>query len=300
MKKAIVIGQTGQLAQALNRNFNPEVLDLHFLNRSDCDLSGSKEQIDTALEACPVSDAVIIVAAYTNVDLAESEQDLAHAVNAQAPGYIAEWCAARQIPTIYISTDYVFSGESSEPYTHDHEVDPINSYGVTKRAGEVAVSNANPRSAIVRTSWVFDGNGKNFLTTMLRLAETRTELGVVDDQTGRPTYAGHLADAVLELTKLLIADEEAPTGVFNVTGSGTPITWATFARRIFTEAFLPDEKHIEVASITSDAFPTVAKRPTYSVLDLTRFEMATNKALPDWREGLKLALSEHRSGPEGK
>jgi len=237
------------------------------------------------------TDGVIIAAAYTQVDQAETEYDLALQVNAAAPGAIAKACAQRGLPLVHISTDYVFSGEASAPYETDHTIDPINAYGRSKYGGEQAVMDAHEKAAVLRTSWVFDGTGKNFMTTMLRLAQSRPELSVVADQIGRPTYAGHLARAALQSIKALEGGSPAAQGIFHATGTGHPVSWADFARAIFERAAADLPHKMKVTSIPSSAYPTPAKRPAYSVLETSKFDSAV-EALPDWKTGLEQAYAE--------
>ena len=259
-------------------------------DRTACDLSAPPAVIEKFVESL-ATDGVIIAAAYTQVDDAESEYDLAQRVNAAAPGAVAKACARRNLPLVHISTDYVFSGEAKTPYKPSHDIDPINAYGRSKYEGEQAVMKAHDKAAILRTSWVFDGTGKNFMTTMLRLAQSRRELRVVSDQIGRPTYAGHLARASLQTLKALRGGDVAARGIFHATGTGDPISWADFARAIFERAAADLPHVIEVTPIPSSAYPTPAKRPAYSVLETSKFDNAV-EALPDWKTGLEQAYAE--------
>ena len=178
----VIIGKSGQLASALQRVILQDGHTAMFLSRAELDLSWNEVRISDAIAALPLSvDAVILAAAYTAVDVAEDDERLAFAVNADAPGFIAKACAARQLPLVHISTDYVFDGAARSPYQPDDRPAPINVYGRSKLAGEIAVRKSRARAVILRTSWVFDGQGSNFMTSMLGLAQNQSELSIVDD-----------------------------------------------------------------------------------------------------------------------
>ncbi len=286
----VVIGKTGQLAQALQKEIGRSSLTANFIDRKSLDLSAPETSLNSALRKLPKCHAVILAAAYTAVDKAENQQEKAMAVNGRAPGLIAAFCKEQDIPLVHISTDYVFNGQARKPYKETHQIAPINAYGRTKRAGEVAIELSGCRYAILRTSWVFDGHNKNFLTTMLKLAQTHKTLSVVNDQLGRPTYAGHLAKAVLKVTNELIANTKEPIGIVNVTNTGPIISWAEFAKVIFSDQNL-DVKVVEISSLE---YSTPAKRPAYSALDTRKFETLFASNLPSWQAGLKVALAERR------
>ena len=214
-------------------------------------------------------------------------------MNAVAPGTIAEVTAAADIPLVHISTDYVFQGDANKPYRPDDPTDPINVYGRTKRDGEVAILKANPRSAILRTSWVYDSAGKNFLTTMLRLAESRDTLTVVHDQIGRPTYAPDLALAALKVAQSLVLSPETASGIFHVSNSGPQISWADFARAIFERAEHHGMTPPKVVNIPSLDYPTPAARPSYSVLDLRALNATFDISMPLWADSLNRAILQY-------
>lgn len=289
-----IIGQTGQLARALRHVLSRSNHEGIFLDRQQCDLSGDKTAIETGLEAFASVDVIIIAAAYTQVDRAETDEDAAMAVNGVAPGIIAGWAASQGIPVIFISTDYVFNGQASVPYPVDAPIDPINAYGRSKALGEQAVRAAQNHSAIIRTSWLYDRTGENFLTKMLKLASSRMGVDVVNDQIGRPAYAGHLAQAVLSYAQGLAAKDKAFTGTFHVSDSGPPTSWAGFAREIFT-IFADELPHkAAVNEVTSSAFKTAAQRPAFSVLELLETESLLGHSLPDWRDGVRAAKRERQ------
>ena len=225
--------------------------------------------------AAVVKDCVVVnCAGFTDVDGAETDEDAATLLNGVAPGYLA--AAARAI--VHPSTDYVFDGTKREPYVESDPTGPRSAYGRSKLAGEQAVAAANPRHMIVRTSWLFGPGGRNFVDTMLGLAGERDELRVVDDQVGCPTYAGHLASALVELAA------SDSYGIHHVAGAGA-CSWFEFAIEIFRQA----ELDVRVVPCNTDEFPRPAPRPAYSVLGTER---ADTVRLPDWREGLSAYLAE--------
>ena len=283
--RPLVIGAAGQLGRALLSRSSTAI----GVSRPEIDLAETEtlaERLQAVLDANPGVDAVINAAAYTAVDKAESEPDIAHTVNADAPGIIAAVCAARGLPFIHVSTDYVFDGEAETPMTEDRVTAPISVYGLTKRDGETAVLDAGGRSAILRTSWVYGSTGANFMLTMLRLAQTRDTISVVEDQVGRPTHAGDLAEACLACAEGLRAGRDG--GIYHVSNTGPATNWADFARAIFLLA----GTGTQVVGIPSAAYPTPAARPRYSVMDTSAFEAAFGHALPDWRDSLVTALAE--------
>lgn len=295
MSHITVIGKTGQLAKALIREGALSGVRLHSLDRTACDLSASVEQIEAVIDALPETDVIIIAAAYTAVDAAETDQETAMAVNALAPGAIGRAAKRRNIPVVHISTDYVFAGHADAPYKPNEPLGPINFYGLSKSKGEESLLESQPHSAILRTSWVYDADGKNFLTTMLRLAQTRTELSVVSDQVGRPTYAGDLAKASLKAAAALMENRKGARGTFHVSNTGRSISWADFATAIF-EVFQSELDHkMTVTPISSAAYPTPARRPAWSVMDVSKFETVFDCNLPDWRDALnRAALERHK------
>ena len=229
-----LIGKTGQLARAILHEAEDLGYQVTALDRTYLDLSISADKIEPAIFDFLVEfDVLILAAAYTNVDGAETDTTTAHAVNAIAPHAIARACERRSIPMIHISTDYVFGGNSKTPYKPNDETNPLGVYGASKLAGEIAVLKTNARVLILRTSWVFDGTGRNFLTTMLRLSETHETLSVVNDQVGRPTFAGDLARATIRAAEAIFQDKNIKSRVYHVTNVGAPISWAEFAVKIF-------------------------------------------------------------------
>ena len=282
-----VIGKTGQLGRALLHEGEAQGHEIIALGRETMDLTAPVPDIERAIASLPSGlDVLILAAAYTNVDGAESQADLSYAVNAVAPGIIARACAKHDIPLIHISTDYVFDGEAETPYAPDDDTDPLGVYGASKLDGELAILESGARSLILRTSWLYDESGSNFLTTMLKLAQTKDIIPVVDDQIGRPTYAGHLAQAVLKAASLFAQEPDMETAVYHVTNGGEEVSWAGFAKAIFKAKGLD----VKVDEIPSSDYPSIAERPAYSVLETESFEYIFRHPLPDWQSGLRAAL----------
>ncbi|HWA00038.1 MAG TPA: dTDP-4-dehydrorhamnose reductase [Caulobacterales bacterium] len=291
--KILVLGKNGQLAQALAAR-NSDKLAIVALGREACDLL-RPDSIAAAL-AREAPNAVINAAAYTAVDKAESEPDAAMALNAVAPGAMAAACAARGTPFVHVSTDYVFDGLKTSPYVETDPIAPQSVYGRTKAEGEAAVTHAGGEAAILRTSWVYASTGANFVRTMLRLAATREELGVVADQLGRPTWARDLADACLASAIALANRDAAARGVFHYGGAGDA-TWADFADAIFAEAAKRGMPSARVNRITTADYPTPAKRPANSRLATTKIEAALGLRARPWREALALCMDEIAAQP---
>lgn len=281
----LVFGQTGQVARAL-AEVAPEA---RFLSRAMADLSDP--------EACAAHirahrpKAVINAAAYTAVDRAEAEPDLAHRINADAPTAMARACADLGVPFVHISTDYVFDGQGTTPRKPDDPTGPINTYGATKLAGEAGVIAAGGVYAILRCSWVFAPEGQNFVTTMLRLGATRAELSVVADQIGGPTPASAIALACLQAADRL-ANDPALAGIYHFAGA-PDLSWADFARAIMAEAGLP----CVVRDIPSEAYPTPAARPRNSRLDCSSLARL-GLSRPDWRAELAKTIARSTSPSE--
>ncbi len=243
---------------------------------------------------------VINAAAYTAVDKAESEPQLAMAVNAEGAGMLAQACQARGIPLIHVSTDYVFDGTKTSAYREDDAIDPLGIYGQSKAAGEDAVRRLNPQHAIVRTSWVYGPDGSNFLKTMLRLAAERDEIGVVGDQHGAPTHATDLAKALLDMAAQ-IHSVPAPDrwGTFHLAGGGQT-TWHDFAAQIFAHVHAAGGKTPRLKRIATSDYPTPAKRPANSILDQTKIKAAYGIELQDWRVSLAQHFADYQNEQPAK
>ena len=235
-----------------------------------------------------VAPAIVVnAAAYTAVDKAEDDVDAAFRTNAEAPGVLARACALRDIPFVHYSTDYVFDGQGSRPYREDDPTAPLGVYGASKLAGEDAIRAAGGRHLILRTAWVYGQHGHNFMKTMLRLGAERDELRVVADQVGTPTPAALIADVTTELLGL----RDAPSGTFHLTPRGET-SWHGFAEAIFEEALAHGliSRAPKVIPIATSDYPTRARRPGYSRLDIGRLEQVLGRALPEWRTGLRQVL----------
>jgi len=287
--KGLVFGKTGQLGRCLAAGLR-SLESVSFLDRAQADLA-QPETVARAIEALE-PDVVINAAAYTAVDQAESEPELAQAVNAGAPGAMAEACARTGAWLIHYSTDYVFDGSGTEPYVEDAMVAPRNVYGRTKLAGERAIADVHDRYLIFRTSWVYSNYGRNFLNTMLRLAAERDELSIVSDQIGAPTWAGSIAAATDHILHELAAgrcEDKELSGVYHMTCAGST-SWCGFASRIFEQAGVADG--VRVQPISTRDFPTPAARPLYSVLSNEKLSRVFGVQLEHWQDALRKCLSE--------
>ncbi|MEP1328078.1 dTDP-4-dehydrorhamnose reductase [Pseudophaeobacter sp.] len=275
----LVFGKTGQLACELAR------LDgVICLGRDAADLSDPEICADVIRARRP--DAVINAAAYTAVDRAEAEEELATVINGVAPAAMARACADLQIPFVTVSTDYVFDGSGDAPWRPGDATAPLGAYGRSKLAGEEAVRAAGGAHAILRTSWVVSAHGANFIKTMLRLGAERERLTIVADQIGAPTPARDIAIACLTIARQL-AEDPGKTGTYHLAGH-PETSWAGFAREIFARARLS----CEVVDIPSSDYPTPAQRPLNSRLDCATLETVFDLSRPNWRVGLNEILED--------
>jgi dTDP-4-dehydrorhamnose reductase len=278
--RILVTGASGQLGGDLLA-LRPQAHELVGVGHAECDLRDPSALARVLRRARP--DAVINCAAWTKVDLAESHREEAFAVNADGAANLARACATAGTLLCHLSTDYVFRGDADLPYDEAADTFPLSVYGASKLAGERAVESILPyRHVIVRSAWLYGRDGPNFVLTMLRLARERGRLRVVADQTGSPTWTGHLAPALLRLLEL------DPQGVVHLTASGAT-TWHGFAEAIVAEAGLAG---VPVEGITSDEYPTPARRPRFSLLDNRRWREMGQPPLPGWRDGLRAYLAE--------
>jgi dTDP-4-dehydrorhamnose reductase len=283
--KILVTGANGQLGWELAQAAASfPAFEFVFVDRNAMDLSKPAELIGIVELFNP--DAIINTAAYTAVDKAEVEQALAHTINAEAVAQMARISKQKGIPFITYSTDYVFNGNATSPYLTDTPLDPVNYYGQTKADGEQMALAENPATVIIRTSWVFSSHGNNFVKTMMRLMKDRDSLNIVGDQKGRPTYARDLAHATIKMLALMNAGKDIK-GIYHYANTGET-TWFGFAEKIKALAGL----ECELSSITSDQFPTPAKRPTYSVLDTRKFEKDLALEIPTWESALKFCIDQ--------
>ena len=274
--KILIFGEIGQVGQELQRRAGEVVLEVRGLEEADFTNPASCVAFVEATDA----DAVINAVAYTAVDKAEEQEDLALAINGTTPAAIAAACAARGLPLVHISTDYVFDGGGDTPFATDQPTAPLGAYGRTKLAGEEAVRAASGTHAIFRTSWVVSAHGNNFIKTMLRLGAERDRLTIVADQIGGPTCAAAIADTCLAAARQLLEDPKK-SGTYHLSG-GPDVSWADFAREIFRQS----GTQCEVADIPSSDYPTPAVRPLNSRMDNSKTQTTFGIARSDWREGL--------------
>lgn len=276
--KILVTGANGQLGQELVQQLQQKNVELYAFTKTDLDICNLSNVQQVVNEIQP--QVIINAAAFTKVDLAETEQDLAFNVNAYGQRNLA--VAAEQVGAkiCYVSTDYVFDGNATEPYQEHALVNPIGVYGKSKYAGEQLTQTLNSKYFIVRTAWVYGEYGPNFVKTMLRLAKERDELGVVSDQIGSPTYTVDLATFLIELV------QTEKYGIYHCTNSGS-CSWYEFAQAIFEESNVD----IKVNPLTTDQYPTPAKRPNYSVLSDRALKLNGFKPVRHWRDGLKAFLN---------
>jgi dTDP-4-dehydrorhamnose reductase len=279
INKILVTGANGQLGWELTQlAASYPMYEFIFADRSMFDLSKPELFESLILQWAP--QAIINTAAYTAVDKAETEQDLANLINTSAVVELARIAGANNILFITFSTDYVFNGNATSPYLTDTIIDPVNFYGTTKAQGEVLALAINPNTIIIRTSWVFSSHGNNFVKTMMRLMKERTTLNVVSDQIGRPTYAKDLAFATIKIIKE-VSDGKNIKGVYHFANKGVT-SWFEFAQHIKKNAGLS----CDLLPINTAQFPTPAKRPAYSVLDTQKIETTLNIDIPSWEESL--------------
>ncbi|MEL7781977.1 dTDP-4-dehydrorhamnose reductase [Citromicrobium bathyomarinum] len=280
--RILVTGREGQVARSLAERGGRH--ELVFAARPDFDLSDS-DSIARAIESAR-PDLVISAAAYTAVDHAEDEPELAMTINGEAPGHIGRAAASAGAPVLHISTDYVFDGSGERAWREDDPTGPIGVYGQTKLAGEEALAASGAAYAILRTAWVYSPFGNNFVKTMLRLAESRDTLNVVNDQYGNPTSARDIADALLAVAdRWAGAPGHGQNAVYHFAGTGST-NWADFARAIFARSGKRGGPTCEVSGIPSSEYPTKAQRPANSRLDSAKFAEAFGYSAPRWEDSL--------------
>jgi dTDP-4-dehydrorhamnose reductase len=285
MKRVLVIGRAGQLATALTEASWPADIAVAARGRDRIDLAQPAAAREAIVAEKP--DLVINAAAYTAVDKAESEPELAFAVNRDGPAALAEACQAIGAPLIHVSTDYVFDGSKRGAYVEEDPVNPASVYGASKEAGESAIRAHLPAHIIIRSAWIYAPMGQNFVRTMLRLGRERPELRVVDDQIGSPTAAEELARAVQGAAGALLAGG-SDYGTFHFAGSGST-SWFGLAQAIFELAEGPRPRLIP---IPTSGYPTAARRPANSVLDSSKFARLYGVTARPWRESLARCLRE--------
>lgn len=290
----LLLGANGQVGNELRRSLAamgevvPTTRSGQLPDGGRCEIADF-DRPDTLVELVERIQPTVVInaAAYTAVDKAEDDIKAAFRANAEAPGVLARACADRGIPFVHYSTDYVFDGQGTRPYREDDATSPLGVYGASKLAGEEAVREAGGRHVILRTAWVYGQYGHNFLRTMLRVGTDRDELRVVADQSGTPTPASLIADVTVELLR----QQTEVSGTFHLTPRGET-SWHGFAEAIFDEAVARGllTRAPRVLAITTADYPTRAKRPSYSRLDVGKLEQQLGRPLPDWRTGLQQVL----------
>lgn len=280
--KIIVTGANGQLANeifALSASYS--AFEFLFLSKEDLPIH-EIEKIRSIFKLHQPQ-YCINCAAYTAVDRAESEKEMAFLVNGEAAGLLADVCKSLNTKFIHISTDYVFSGSAESPYKEEDQIDPVNAYGASKWRGEELVIKHNKEAVIIRTSWVYSEFGNNFVKTMMRLMKTREEISVVNDQFGSPTYAADLATTILSIIE---TDRWVP-GIFHYSNEGI-ITWYDFSVAI--KEMIRSE--CQIIPIPTSEYPTLAKRPRYSVFDTTKIKSVYKIDIPHWKQSLNKCIQQ--------
>ncbi|PLZ52995.1 dTDP-4-dehydrorhamnose reductase [Fischerella thermalis] len=302
--KILLTGVTGQVGWELQRTLMTlgEVIAVgRNPNNTNCymDLAQPDSIRQIIREVRP--DLIVNPAAYTAVDKAESEPDLAMAINGIAPGVMAEEAKRLGAAIIHYSTDYVFDGTYAMPYTESDKPDPQNIYGKTKLAGEQAIAAVDVPHLVLRTSWVYGGRGKNFLLTMLKLAREREEIRVVDDQIGAPTWSRMIAEVTAQILAQASGNVSSflasKSGIYHLSASGQT-SWYGFAESIFAhDPQRSQQKLKKLTAITSSEYPTAATRPAYSLLNSQKLSHTFGITLPHWQKTLELVLTSHCSIP---
>ena len=281
MNNILVTGSNGQLGSEIKEISSNYPYNFFFTDRSELDIS-NKISIVNFIETNSIN-TIINCAAYTAVDKAEEEKELADKINHIAVKYLAEISKENNIKLIHISTDYVFNGQNYKPYTEDDITNPNSVYGKTKLDGEAALQKINPKnSIIIRTSWVYSSYGANFVKTMLRLGRERDELGVIFDQVGTPTYAGDLAKAILEILPNIKSEK---VQIYNYSNEGV-LSWYDFSKEIIRMAKL----ECRINPIETKEYPTPASRPHYSLLNKSKIKQKFNISIPYWKDSLEDCL----------
>jgi dTDP-4-dehydrorhamnose reductase len=282
--RILLVGSGGQLGATLKATLAP-VGDVAAFDHAALDLADAEALVRVCRDVAP--EVIVNAAAYTAVDRAESEPALAHAVNARAPGILAGEASRLGALLVHYSTDYVFDGAKRTPYVETDPAAPLGAYGASKLAGEQAIAASGCAHLILRTGWVYAPRGRNFLVTMLRLAETKEELRVVDDQRGAPTSCALLARETVRL--LALPQARSARGLYHLSAGGD-VSWCGFARAIFERRARGGHAVPRVIGISTSEYPTAARRPAYSVLDNARLSADFGWRQPPWEEGLDEAL----------
>ncbi|MCL5974528.1 MAG: dTDP-4-dehydrorhamnose reductase [Gammaproteobacteria bacterium] len=287
--KILLIGAQGQVGFQLQRSLAC-LGQLHSTTRQDLDLSDISAIRSLTYQVKP--DLIINAAAYTAVDKAEQETELARQINTIAPAILAEQAKKLAIPLVHYSTDYVFDGSKNSPWIETDVTGPLSHYGLTKLEGEQAIAASGCAHLIFRTSWVYDRRGHNFLNTMLRLAEERDQLNIVDDQLGTPTWSRHIADVTAQALSQVNKDEsfwKRNSGIYHLSAAGQT-SWKGFAEAIFKLAGQDGRRVPEVNGIPTTDYPTPAKRPLNSLMDNSKLQQHFGLQLPDWQQSLQWVM----------
>ena len=285
-----ITGCRGQLGRELIRCAARRPLQTFCTDVQEMDIT-SADQIDSVLSRFK-PEAVVNAAAYTQVDAAERDRELAYAVNTTAPGLLADWCRRAGAFLVHVSTDYVFSGNKGDLYTESDATDPLSVYGSTKEQGEGLVRERLTRHLIVRTSWLYSIHGRNFVKTVLDLCRTGKALRIVADQYGSPTSAAELAEAILAMIAHMHKRADGPWGTYHFCSRGV-VSWYDFATEIVRLMPVPPEgRRATVEAISTEQYPTAAKRPVFSGLDCSKFESVFGYAPQPWAESLKPVIAE--------
>ena len=285
--KILVLGRKGQLGQCLNDQLAITEHDVVYTSRGQIDIAEFEVTKAQMLEISP--DIVINATAYTAVDKAEEEHQVADRINHLAVANIASICKQLDCWLIHVSTDYVFDGHSEVPYKEDNPTNPQGVYGGSKLKGEAAIESSGCKYLVIRTAWVYSEYGNNFLKTMLRLGADRDELSIVGDQIGCPTYAQDIAKSIVSILSCLDL-KGSSSGIYHYCGD-EPCSWYDFACAIFLETEVQGLKTPSyVKSITTADYPTPAIRPAYSVLDCTKIESVFDVTRSNWRDGIKIVI----------
>ncbi|WP_330527777.1 MULTISPECIES: dTDP-4-dehydrorhamnose reductase [unclassified Brenneria] len=285
MMRILITGAHGQVGSRLVERLQG-CTELLAVDRDVLDITDRKAVFQSVATFKP--DVIINAAAHTAVDKAEQEIDLSYKINRDGPQFLAEAAEENGAAILHISTDYVFNGDSDEPYVESDPIDPQSVYGKSKHAGEVAVAQACERHIILRTAWVFGEDGHNFVKTMLRLGKDRDSLGIVADQFGGPTYAGDIADALIIIAKKIHAQKTTHWGIYHF--SGIPyVSWFEFAEKIFDIAVEKNilERKPELNDLKTEQYPTPAKRPHFSKLNCCKINQFFDIHPSDWKKALE-------------
>ncbi|MFV0256699.1 dTDP-4-dehydrorhamnose reductase [Candidatus Liberibacter solanacearum] len=283
--KFLVIGNNGQVATSLF-NLSGKNTEVIRLGRPDIDLLEPKDFAKIFLSFTP--DVIINPAAYTAVDKAEDEPHNAFSINTEGAGAVAEAAESIGVPCIHISTDYVFDGSSQTPICETSPTNPLGIYGKSKLAGEEKVMSCTDNYVILRTAWVYSLFGTNFFLSMLRLSKEYREISVVCDQFGTPTSASQIAIAVIQIARNLVNNyDNSLRGIFHMTANGGPVSWADFAEYIFLVSTELGGNSCKVRRISTNQYPTKARRPAYSFLDCSKLEKIHNVRISSWKEGVR-------------